>query len=184
MSQFLFYSSFLFFELNAEIMPSLKKESSLSSVQAARDFQRGSNQEEFQVLLASLDASTEVAVPVWATGHYTLLFGTRATTSDQWKLAYVDSLPDESKSCYQAATSVAKSLRILGPSGQLPHSTPGNQSDAWSCGLLVLQEMEARIRLARSEGNSADTACGYTHHALCAMCVCVAQVVKHVLQVH
>jgi hypothetical protein len=124
---------------------------SLSTHEAAQDFTRGTNKEQFQKLLDEIAASTTVSVPVWASGHYTYLHAEKSSLVPSWQLVYTDSLPGEAVSCYQAATSVAKRLGLLEPAGQLPHSTPGQQRDGWSCGLWVLQEMEARVRARRKE---------------------------------
>ena len=124
---------------------------SLSTHDTAQDFIKGSNLEMYQVLLAEIASSTQIAVPVHAGSHYTYLHGSRQQPEGQWQLEYFDSLPAESASCYDAATSVAKHLQLLPASGVLPHSLPGAQMDVWTCGLWALQHMETSIRKARNE---------------------------------
>ena len=124
---------------------------SLATHEARRDFTRGSNKETFEELLRQISASSLVLCPVHGSGHWTYLAAQSAPGQEQWTLTYVDSLPAEIGTCYQAATSIAKNLKLLPADKSLPHSWPGQQSDGWSCGLWVLQDMETRIRAARKE---------------------------------
>jgi hypothetical protein len=124
---------------------------SLATHEASRDFTRGSNKDTFEELLRQISASSLVLCPVHGSGHWTYLAAQRAPGQEQWTLTYVDSLPAEIGTCYQAATSIAKNLKLLPADKSLPHSWPGQQRDGWSCGLWVLQDMETRIRAARKE---------------------------------
>ena len=96
------------------------------------------------------DAKHFVAV-VWASLHYTLLTASRQEPGAAWSFQYWDSLPSESASAHMAASRLAANLGLLHPGQLVPHSHPGIQSDAWSCGLWSLANLEFSMRSMRGE---------------------------------
>ena len=155
----------------------------LSQPDSAQDFMRGSGLEEFRKTQMAIQDSLVMSIPVWANayfldqdadpetrntraGHYTYLHGQRSSKDSPWSFTYIDSLAAEAKSCYQAATCVARMVEVLPPGVALPHSSPGEQTDDWSCGLWTLQALESSMRAYKNEVIARPPSIQQIHHRL------------------
>ena len=109
---------------------------------------KGSNKEALAITRSMLDSATVFASIVWASNHYVLVFGQR---SSSWSFSYQDSLHQPMESCRRATENMMRNLALLSPLQNLPASAPGQQNDAWSCGLWSLRNLEMALRRHRQE---------------------------------
>jgi hypothetical protein len=112
---------------------------------------RRGNVFELQAQRDRLTDARVILLPIVASGHYTCIHGAQIFR-DVWDLQYFYALPVQIQGCRNAATKIARRLDLFSVEvTQLPDSRPGPQKDGWSCGIWVLQLMEAKARLFRGE---------------------------------